>query len=574
MTDLPPARRVVATVPPEAEGAAACFILTFGSEQTRLEPGRSWPQVDHFKWVTRGVVEQPQSFAVHPDGSVDFNGDTFCPCLPADAETLTAALNKRHLPELPPHPKPGTTAASSSTPAPAGSRKVRFRVHLDALGHLNIQATRGDERTATGMRGLAHLVSDGWLRPPRTLHVDPLQRYLEIDSHRFGNDPAGAEALERVLNDEYASQETAAGEAAIEVRESPGASTGFDIHFWTVRAGTRFEIKGHLGQDKLDILQDHDKCDLLQPGIILRISPPFLYFRRRRPDGGEEHVPGIPDLKYRSVSASELQGFLNHPAVRKGGSPTAAPAPPPTPAAPRAGVDPGSAGPSASLAPVGATETPIPAGPARPREALPAPPAPPAPPPRFPPAIPAPPVLGLPPTPLPTAFANADPWTINEGVFRQLVTRTHLPLQDVLFSLPHVFEDREFEILDFSGQEVESVLELRHARFHGFYLTHLGDRRIDLVYACHGTHLEWGTDRCILQPHAGAESLEFPAPALRGLAQDPRDHFVFLVEPAYREFARPHEKTCAEAFARFLTLEEWRERQAELSLIWPVTPQG
>jgi hypothetical protein len=168
-------------------------------------------------------------------------------------------------------------------------------------------------------------------------------------------------------------------------------------------------------------------------------------------------------------------------------------------------------------------------------------------------------------------FAETDPHHINESVFRQLTERIHVPLQDVLLSLPRIFEDRRFEILDFSQEEVGSVLQLRSDHFYGFYLTHLGPERIDLVYACHGTHIEWGTHKCALQPTAGAETQEFHGPALRGLAQDRQNHFVFLVGPAYREWIRGHEKVCAEAFAHFLTVEEWARRHDEFPLIWPAS---
>ena len=91
-------------------------------------------------------------------------------------------------------------------------------------------------------------------------------------------------------------------------------------------------------------------------------------------------------------------------------------------------------------------------------------------------------------------------------------------MQDVRLSLPWVFADRRFEILSFSGQEIGSVLELRSEEFYGFYLSHISERRIDFVYACGGTHIEWGPDKCVLQPSAHAEAMEFAGSALLALA--------------------------------------------------------
>lgn len=323
--------------------------------------------------------------------------------------------------------------------------------------------------------------------------------------------------------------------------------------------GQSSKIKGHLGQDKLHILQDHDRCDLLDPHVILRLSPPFLYLRRRRPDGGEESIPGLPDIKYRSITSLELQRILNHPLVRRDGGPAdasaqatvpavAPPPPPPTPPPP----------------------VPRPLSPSLP----PAPTEPPAkrPPPQ---AVLLAPSENAPP---PRAFAEdlkrlftiKNPREINEGVFRRLAERLPVPVQDlVLLSLPRVFDDRRFEVLDFNGTEITSVLQLRGEAFYGFYLTHLGPDRVELVYACHGTHLEWGTDKCSVQSAVGAETAEFRATALLGLAQNAANHFVFLVDPAYQTWIKPRENDCAAAYAHFLDLTEWARHRENFPLIWP-----
>src|SRR5439155_1766335 len=82
--------------------------------------------------------------------------------------------------------------------------------------------------------------------------------------------------------------------------------TGFDIHFVTFRVGARFDVKGHLNQEQLEILQNPAKCDLLQHGVVLRLSPPHLLVRRKRPDGGEERIPEMPDIDYLRVTWRQL----------------------------------------------------------------------------------------------------------------------------------------------------------------------------------------------------------------------------------------------------------------------------
>jgi hypothetical protein len=582
--------KIAASIESDTHGQPCGFSLALGSERTLLEPGKSWTQLDHFKWVTRGVIEPPQSFSVHPDGSVSLNGELFRPGDPNGASALAEQINKRHIAVAPAR---GATPARPQRSARSG--RVEFSVRRDPLGHLLLETRRGEERAETGLRGIPHLIADGWMIRPQQLHIDPLQRYIEIDGTRIECTPEGAHALESLLNEKFAPAVAANSGVAIHIRENPAAATGFDIHFHIIRAGTRFEIKGHLAQEKLDILQDSNKCDLLQPGIILRISPPFLYIRRRRADGGEEHIPGLPDLRYRGVSATELQRVLNHPLIRGTMDQTEPDddkqtALPPDVAQIQVNRHPSdravtSAPAASSPSPVAAQrlETSPPGLESRGADPVrdPAP----APPPVTVPASGsapapllsaakeafAPPAAMEPSDPtLSVLFAERDPNEINLGIFRQLSHRTHTPVQDLLLSLPRVFNDRRFEILDFTGQETGSVLDLRGDRFYGFYLTHISPGRIDLVYACYGTHIEWGPDKCAVQPSAGAETIEFRGAALRGLAQDAAHHFVFLVHPRYRDWIRANEKACALAMAHFMTAEQWAAHRTDFPLIWPI----
>ena len=185
------------------------------------------------------------------------------------------------------------------------------------MGHITIECRRGAERVETGLRGLPSLVQNGFMLKPKDVHVDPLQRSIEIDHVRFECSEAGAHQLEEALNTRYAAKLQDEGENAIEIKENSAASTGFDIRFVTVRAGARFEIKGHLSQEHLDVLQDAGKCELLQPGIVIRLSPPYLLIRRRHHDGSEEKMPDLPDTQYRRATALQHRRIFNHPAIRR-----------------------------------------------------------------------------------------------------------------------------------------------------------------------------------------------------------------------------------------------------------------
>ena len=67
--------RVKADKHKDAEGNAKVFTLSLGEETVMLDPGKPWIHVDRYKWVTRGLIEVPQSFHVLPEGTVEINGE-------------------------------------------------------------------------------------------------------------------------------------------------------------------------------------------------------------------------------------------------------------------------------------------------------------------------------------------------------------------------------------------------------------------------------------------------------------------------------------------------------------------
>src|SRR2546426_2203996 len=313
--------RVKAGKHTDAEGNAKVFTLSLGEETVTLDPSKPWVHADRYKWVTRGLIEAPQSFHVLPDGTVEINGEKIRLGDSEGVVKLEIEINKHHTAIVSHKPPSVSPTAVRQTHGPT-LLKVRFKVRLDHLGHLMIGCVQGAERMETSLRGLSTLIQNGVMLKPASLHVDPLQRGVEIDGVRFESSEAGARQLEETLNARYAPTLKVDPENAVEIRDNPASPTGFDIHFVTVRVGARFDVKGHLTQEQLDVLQNPAKCNLLQPGIVLRISPPHLLARRKRADGGEGRIPEIPDLNYLRATPRQLQQFFNHPLIRKTGGTT------------------------------------------------------------------------------------------------------------------------------------------------------------------------------------------------------------------------------------------------------------
>jgi len=330
-----PLRRVAARRHLDPSGKPQYYTLIHGEETVALEPGKPWVKTDTFKWVTRGLIEEPQSFQVLAGGTVEINAERIPLDDPAGENKLETQINKHHPPSL--AHKPPVIPFKLADLEEMETGKVRFRVKLDHLGHIMIECTRGHERVETGLRGLPALAQNGLMIKPGSVHVDPLQRSIELDGVRFECNAEGARHFEQILNQRYAPTLKPDDTTHISVRENAASATGFDIDFTTLQAGARLRVHGHLTQDKLNLLQDTQRCDLLHPGIVLRLSPPHLLIRRRRPDGGEEPIADLPDVHYLRVQAAKLQQILNHPLVRRGTDHAEQPLPPAS-AQPAAGL--------------------------------------------------------------------------------------------------------------------------------------------------------------------------------------------------------------------------------------------
>lgn len=653
----------VSTRPRGSQGDRV-FALSLDQETVTLDPGLTWAQVDHHKWVMRGLIEEPQMLHVFPDGSVEINSERIGMADPEAATKLEQQINKHHPPGSA-HP-PAAVAPSPAKPAttPAADRR-RFRVKLDHFGHLMIGWGQGVEREETGLRGLAALITNGLMRKPGHYRVDPMQRSVEIDGVTYECNEAGAQKLEAALNTHYAPETLGIQTGGIEIKSNLAASTGFDIHFRTTHAGVTHEIKEHLTQEVLDLLQNPEKCELIQPGIHLLLSPPNLLIRKRRPDMGEEKIPELPDVNLLRVTPVQLQQLFNHPLIRRStGDPAAGSSP--SGSAPREAIvelrvvrkpeeksflwlegvtahgrtvesrafthhniadlqlagcfqqhlevclsldhqrlsvhdgptnraetvtldvrncsdadlreasgmltralKPAELSPAGGLEPVAVAATspgPPPADTAATTEPAPAQPpssassAPSSPPP--PPPDPA--IVAL--------FRETDSLRIHQEIFRRLCVHLGITPQEVFLSLPFVFDNRRFEILNFERQEIVNVMELHGTDFYGFYLSHVSEKRLLLVYACNGMHIEWGPDKCVLRPTVQSKSESYPGGVLLGLAQNRSNEFVFIVRPEFKTWIAPRETPYTEENLQLLTVADIAVAPENFTLIWPPRP--
>jgi hypothetical protein len=169
-------------------------------------------------------------------------------------------------------------------------------------------------------------------------------------------------------------------------------------------------------------------------------------------------------------------------------------------------------------------------------------------------------------------FRETDALNINQEVFRRLSVHLGIAPQDVCLSLPFVFENRRFEILNFERQAIASVMELRGTDFYGFYLSHVSEQKVMLVYACNGMHLEWGPDKCVLQATIKSEAEEYRGRVLRGLAQNRNNEFVFVVDPEFKQWIAPREMPYTDENLQFLTVADVAAAPDNYLFIWPQRP--
>src|SRR5881409_2608900 len=121
--------RVKADKHKDAEGNAKIFTLSLGGEPVTLDPGKPWVHVDRYKWVTRGLIEAPQSFHVLPDGTVEVNGEKIRLSDPEGVVKLEFEINKHHTSVVSHKSPPVSPTTVPQTHGPT-LLKVRFKVRL------------------------------------------------------------------------------------------------------------------------------------------------------------------------------------------------------------------------------------------------------------------------------------------------------------------------------------------------------------------------------------------------------------------------------------------------------------
>src|SRR3989338_1651172 len=259
-------------------------------------------------------MEPPPHFEVLADGTVIVGTTAYSPQKSEDAQKLEEAINQRYSAAA--SAKKGY-APDQKSAAAVESEQLYFKVSL-RLGILYIECWSGKKLVdEAGLRGIRSLIDNGYLRRPKSQYeVGPMQGWVEFDGERFAATEKGAQDLEIFLNKSYRPEKENIGEKIIKINTDSASRTGFNIRFSYISAGgIMIQVSGHLDPEKLILLVE--KSGLLQDRVVLRMQSPYLYARKRRPDGGDDPIPGLRDIKYLGAVPQALQAFFNHPNVNR-----------------------------------------------------------------------------------------------------------------------------------------------------------------------------------------------------------------------------------------------------------------
>jgi hypothetical protein len=361
---LPPTVRVGKRhLSAEENGTAVdVFTMSLGEQTIPLLPFRNWGQLDVYKWSVQGKLPgTPAGLEVTIDhvkiaGETVMVGDAdgcakleklFSDWLLLEKTNLENIHKKRQA-------KPISAAAdAASVLAPQG---MRYGVEMDKRGQVHIKCLRGGETlSAVGltMQGFNGLFTQGLMREPRKLEIGALHDWVELDgelcSFEHGNNEAAK--LEKLLNEKYLPSNRLGHGTDVLIFANAASPTGFDIQFPVTVGGVTENRRRTFNDAVLELLLEPARCGVIQPGLIIKICPPNLIFKRKTADGGEAYLDkGAEDIvtvasddgkqriidlsqpvNYARLGVIELTAIFNHPAVNRHSKPGMEPAPPTLP---------------------------------------------------------------------------------------------------------------------------------------------------------------------------------------------------------------------------------------------------
>jgi hypothetical protein len=324
------------------------FSLSLGDETIELHPFRTWNQLDIFKWGARGKLPgTPPGLEVTPD-HIKIAGEIVSIAEPDGCARLQKVfdewltLEKGSLELARAKQKGRGKAASAITSSQQSPLTVQFRVEVDKRGQVHVLCLRGNETAATiglAVQGFNGLCNQGLMRKPRMLDVGAMHDWVELDgelcSFEHGNNDA--QKLEKLLNDRYVPITAPGAGKDILVFSNAASPTGFDIQFPVMIGGVLENRRRILNEAALEWLQDSARCGLLQPGLIIKLTPPTFILKHKTPEGGETYLPKGPattvtlseddgrarcidlsqPVNYAKLSVVELTAVLNHPAINR-----------------------------------------------------------------------------------------------------------------------------------------------------------------------------------------------------------------------------------------------------------------
>jgi len=341
------------------------FAITLGDQTIPLLPFRNWGQLDLFKWTVQGKLPgTPAGLEVTPD-HVKIAGETVLIGDPDGCLKLEKAfsdwllLEQCNLESLRKRrqAKPSSPATDASAAVPGA---IHYAVEVDKRGQVHVKCLRGDELlSAVGLtaQGFNGLFAQGLMRKPRMLEIGALHDWVELDGElcSFEHGTNDSAKLEKLLNEKYVPANVLGHGKDIVISANAASPTGFDVQFPVAVGGVPENRRRTLNDAALELLLEPTRCGLLQPGLIVKISPPNLIFKRKTVEGGEAYLAKSAEnivtisgddgrerlidlsqpVNYTRLGLVEMTAIFNHPAVNRHSKPATTPGPPsPLPAKP------------------------------------------------------------------------------------------------------------------------------------------------------------------------------------------------------------------------------------------------